>query len=139
LFILTFYRALPDQATGKIELAPPNFPLLKTAIYGVISYLAEERTREIGVRMALGARRSDVLVLVLGQAAKMVFLGIGMGLLLALGLTRLISSQLYGVTPHDPLTFGSAGLVLAVVALAACYIPAGKAMNVDPVVALRYE
>jgi predicted permease len=108
-------------------------------IYGVISYLTEERTREIGVRMALGARRSDVLLLVLGQGAKMVFLGTGIGLLLALGLTRLIASQLYGVTSHDPLTFASAGLALAVVALAACCIPARRAMQVEPVVALRYE
>ena len=108
-------------------------------IYGVISYLAEERRREIGVRMALGARRSDVLLLVLGEGARMTFLGIGIGILLALGLTRLIASQLYGVTPHDPLTFGGAGLVLAIVALAACYLPARRAMQVDPVVALRYE
>jgi predicted permease len=108
-------------------------------IYGVISYLTEERTREIGVRMALGARRRDILLLVLGQGARMAFLGIGMGVLLALGLTHLIASQIYGVTPHDPLTFGSAGLVLAVVALAACYIPARRAMQIEPIVALRYE
>jgi predicted permease len=108
-------------------------------IYGVISYLTEERTREIGVRMALGARRRDILLLVLGQGARMAFLGIGMGVLLALGLTRLLASQIYGVTPHDPLTFGSAGLVLAVVALAACYIPARRAMQIEPVAALRYE
>jgi predicted permease len=108
-------------------------------IYGVISYLAEERSREIGVRMALGARRSDVLLLVLSQGATMALLGIGTGVLLALGLTRLMRSQLYGVTPHDPLTFLSAGLVLMVVALAACYIPARRAAQVNPVVALRYE
>ena len=107
--------------------------------YGVISYLAEERTREIGVRMALGAQRGDILLLLLGQGARMTILGIGSGALVALGLTQLIVSQLYGVTPHDPLTFGFAGFVLAVVALAACYIPARKAMRVDPVVALRYE
>jgi predicted permease len=108
-------------------------------IYGVISYLAEERTREIGVRMALGARRSDVLLLVLSHGATMAFLGIGAGMLLALGLTRLMRSQLYGVTPHDPLTFMSVGFVLMVVALAACYIPARRAAQVNPVVALRYE
>ena len=107
--------------------------------YGVISYLAEERTREIGVRMALGAQRSDILLLLLGQSARMALLGIGIGALVALGLTQLIASQLYGVTPHDPLTFCFAGLVLAVVALVACFIPARKAMQVDPVVALRYE
>lgn len=108
-------------------------------IYGVVSYLAAERTREIGVRMALGARRSDVLLLVLGEGARMALVGIGIGVLLALGLTRLIASQLYGVTPHDPLTFGGAALVLALVALVACYIPARKASRVEPVVALRYE
>jgi predicted permease len=108
-------------------------------VYGVISYLAQERTREIGVRMALGARRSDVLLLVLSQGASMAFAGIGIGMLLALGLTRLMSSQLYGVTPHDPLTFCSVAFILMIVALAACYIPARKAMQVDPLVALRYE
>lgn len=108
-------------------------------IYGVISYLAEERTREIGVRMALGARRSDVLLLVLSQGASMALPGIGIGMVFALGLTRWISSQLYGVSPHDPLTFLSVGLVLLLVALAACYIPARRATQVEPVTALRYE
>jgi predicted permease len=108
-------------------------------IYGVISYLAEERTREIGVRMALGARRSDVMLLVLGEGARMTLLGIGIGVLLAMGVTRLIGSQLYGVTPHDPLTLAGASLVLAVAALAACYIPARRAMRTDPAVALRFE
>jgi ABC-type antimicrobial peptide transport system permease subunit len=89
--------------------------------------------------MALGARRSDVLLLVLSHGATMALLGIGTGVLLALGLTRLMRSQLYGVTPHDPLTFLSVGFVLMVVALAACYIPARRAAQVNPVVALRYE
>lgn len=108
-------------------------------IYGAISYLAQERTREIGVRMALGARQGDVLLLVLRQGLTMAVLGIATGSLLALGLTRLISSQLYGVTPHDPLTFCVAALALTAVALAACCIPARRAARVDPVVALRCE
>jgi predicted permease len=107
--------------------------------YGVISYLAQERTREIGVRMALGARRSDVLWLILSQGATMALLGIGIGTLLALALTRLLGSQLYGVKPHDPLTFLSVALVLMIVALAACYIPARRAAQVDPAVAFRFE
>ena len=108
-------------------------------IYGVISYLVGERTREIGVRMALGARRSDVLRLILGQGARMALLGLLPGIFLALGLTRLMRSQLFGVTPHDPLTFAGVAMVFVIVALAACYIPARRAALVDPMVALRYE
>ena len=108
-------------------------------IYGVISYLVEERTHEIGVRMALGAERDDVLRLILGDGAVMVALGIGIGVFLTLGLTRLISSQLYGVTPHDPLIFCSAGFALVAVVMTACYVPARRATQVDPLVALRYE
>ncbi len=108
-------------------------------IYGVISYLVGERTREIGVRMALGARRSDVLRLILGQGARMALLGVLPGIFLSLGLTRLMSSQLFGITPHDPLTFAGVALVFVIVALAACYIPARRAAGVDPMVALRYE
>lgn len=108
-------------------------------IYGVISYMAEERTREIGVRIALGARRADVLRLVLRQGASMALLGIGIGMLGALGLARLLGSQLYGVTAHDPLTYLSVGLILTIVALVACYIPARKAAQMDPMAALRFE
>jgi predicted permease len=108
-------------------------------IYGVISYLVGERTHEIGVRMALGARHSDVLRLVLGQGAKMALIGVAIGIAFALGLTRLMSNQIFGVTAHDPLTFTGVALVLISVALAACYIPARRAMQVDPIVALHYE
>jgi ABC-type antimicrobial peptide transport system permease subunit len=108
-------------------------------IYGVISYLVGERTREIGVRMALGAQRSDVLRLVLGQGAKMALLGVVFGIALAAGLTRLMSAQLYGVSPRDPLTFAGVALVLMLVALAACYIPARRAASVDPTEALRAQ
>jgi predicted permease len=108
-------------------------------IYGVISYLVGERTREIGVRMALGAQRSDVLRLILRQGATMALVGVALGIVLALGLTRLMSAQLFGVTAHDPLTFAAVGLVLVVVALVACCLPARRAASVDPIVALHAE
>ena len=108
-------------------------------IYGVISYLVGERTREIGVRMALGAQRSDVLRLVLSQGLRMALLGVAAGIALAAALTRLMSAQLYGVSPRDPLTFAAVALVLILVALAACYIPARRAASVDPTEALRAQ
>jgi predicted permease len=108
-------------------------------IYGVISCVAGDRTREIGVRMALGARRGDVLRLILGQGAKMALAGIAAGTVCALGLTRLMSSQLYGVTAHDPFTFAGVSGILLIVAVAACWMPAWRAMRVDPLVALRCE
>jgi predicted permease len=121
-----------------------SFALLALALscmglYGVLSYLADIRTREIGVRMALGADRSDVLRLILKQGARMALTGVLIGFVLALSLTSLVSSQLFGVTPYDPLTFASVGALLVGVALLACYIPAKRAARVDPVVALRYE
>jgi predicted permease len=108
-------------------------------IYGVISHLVGQRTHEIGVRLALGARRSEVMRLILGQGAGMALLGTGIGTVAALGLARLLAAQLFGVTAHDPLTFASVAILLMVVAVAACYVPARRAMRVDPMVALRHE
>jgi len=113
--------------------------LSSVGIYGVISYLAGQRTREIGIRVALGARRIDVLRMVLGHGLKMALLGVGIGILASAGLTQLMGTMLFGVSPVDPVTFASVAVLLTVVALAACYIPARRAMQVDPVVALRYE
>ena len=113
--------------------------LASVGIYGVISYIASQRTHEIGIRMALGAMKGDVLRMVLSQAGSMAGLGVGIGLVLGLGLMRLMSSLLFGVSAHDPLTFLGVALLLILVALAACYVPAQRAAKVDPMVALRYE
>jgi ABC-type antimicrobial peptide transport system permease subunit len=113
--------------------------LSSMGIYGVVSYLVGQQTREIGIRIALGAQRGDVMRLVLGDGAKMALIGVGVGLAAAVGLTRLMTSVLYGVSATDPLTFGGIAMLLALVALAAAYIPARRATRVDPLVALRHE
>jgi putative ABC transport system permease protein len=113
--------------------------LALVGIYGVLSYLVARRSKEFGLRMALGAPRPHVLGLVLKQGAVLALAGVGIGLLTALAFTRVMSSLLYGVKAIDPLTFIVMPLALAAVAMLASYVPARRATKVDPMVALRYE
>ena len=108
-------------------------------LYGVIAYTVAQRTHEIGIRMALGAQRSDAMRLVLGEGVVMVLIGLGIGLASSVALTRFLSSLLFGVTATDPLTFAVVAILLSCVALSACYVPARRALRIDPMKALRYE
>ena len=113
--------------------------LATIGVYGVFSYVVGQRTQEIGIRMALGAERSNVVLMVLGEAGKIAMLGVGVGLLASLGFCRLIASMLFRVSSYDPITLVSVAIVLSAVALVACYVPARRASHVDPIRALRYE
>jgi len=138
------YMALPlfpARTVGWLLGASGLMAVVMTAIglFGVIAYMVSQRTHEIGVRMALGARRSDVLRLVIGQGIRMTIIGLAIGLAAAFGSACLLSPLLYGIGANDPATMSAVAVGLATIALLACYLPARKAMQVDPSVALRYE
>jgi ABC-type antimicrobial peptide transport system permease subunit len=113
--------------------------LAAIGLYGVMSYTVARRTREIGIRMALGAERGSVLWLVLREVALMVGIGVAVGLPVAIGLSRVVQSQLFDLSAHDPIALAASAGLLALVALAAGYLPARRATRVDPMFALRYE
>jgi putative ABC transport system permease protein len=149
---LVVLRLRPMEAVVATALSRPRFNLLllssfaivalalaSIGIYGVLAYLVTQRTREIGIRMALGARAADVLRLVLREGMMPVVLGGIAGMVAALAATRALRTMLFGVTPLDPVSFAAAPALLAIVALLACYLPARRATRVDPLVALREE
>ncbi len=113
--------------------------LAAVGIYGVVANTTQQRTHEIGIRMALGAKRGSIVRLVMSQGFRLTFAGLILGAAVSLGLTRFLRSQLLGIAPTDPLTFSVVGVLLCLVALFACYIPARRATKINPTVALHYE
>jgi ABC-type antimicrobial peptide transport system permease subunit len=132
-----FLRRYPSYLIGCF--AALALILAIVGLYGLISHLVLQRTREIGIRVAMGAQRGDILRMVLRQGIRAAVAGVAIGVIAGLALTRLLSSLLFGVTPGDWLTFVSVSLLMLVIALAACAIPARRATLVDPIVALHYE
>ena len=132
-----FLRRYPSYLIG--SFATLALILAMVGLYGLISYSVTQRTREIGIRVALGAQREDILRMVVAQGSGAVLLGIATGVAAALALTRVMATLLYGVKPTDVVTFAGVAIVLALIALAACAIPARRATRVDPIIALRYE
>jgi ABC-type antimicrobial peptide transport system permease subunit len=126
-----------SQLAGFFSLSALTLACL--GLYGILSYGVARRTREIGLRMALGAQRYSVLSMVIRRGMVLVLVGCGLGVILAVALTRVVSSLLYGVTPTDPLTFILTILLLGGVAFVSCWLPARRAAQIDPMVALRYE
>ncbi|MGC1367642.1 MAG: FtsX-like permease family protein [Candidatus Acidiferrum sp.] len=132
-----FLRRYPSYLIG--SFAALALLLAMIGLYGLVSYSVAQRTRELGVRMALGASQADVLRLVLREGVRLAFFGISIGLVAALAFAQLMRALLFGVNPADPTILIGVALVLGVVALAACFIPAHRATRVDPMIALRYE
>ncbi|HEX8128499.1 MAG TPA: ABC transporter permease [Pyrinomonadaceae bacterium] len=144
--VQTMQAVLDDTVSGRRlnmtllgVLAALSLVLAVVGIYGVMSYNVTQHTREIGIRMALGAKPSDILKLVVGRGATLALVGVFIGLLVSLVLTRLMSGLLFGVSATDPATFGGIAALLFAVALIACYLPALRAIKIDPLIALRYE
>jgi ABC-type antimicrobial peptide transport system permease subunit len=122
-----------------IIFASVGLILVTIGVYSVLAYTTAQRTQEIGIRMALGAERSDVLVMVIRMGLRLVAIGVGLGLLASIALGRIIATQLWGVSPYDPWTLTCVPVVLLVTGLVACWLPARRAARVDPLVALRHE